>query len=96
MRAALIQGRLEGDANVDGGCLWLETERGPQAVLWPAGYSARFDPAQLVGPTGEIVATTGDLITATGGYSSAEGMTRCRLGQDEIAEIDGDITVRVD
>ncbi len=85
--AALIEGRLAGDAGVDGGCLWLETADGPLAVWWPAGHAARFDPAELVGPGGQLVAREGELVTAGGGYGAHEGMARCRLGQDEVARV---------
>lgn len=85
--AAEITGRLAGAADRDGGCLWLETDVGPQAVWWPAGFTARFDPVELLGPTGRILAREGDLIRGGGGYGSHPGMTRCRLDQPEIARL---------
>lgn len=86
---AEISGRLAGDASLDGGCLWLVGSEGQQqAVLWPAGYRALYDPARLVGPDGIVVAREGQEVRASGGFLPAPGMVRCRLNQTEIAQVD--------
>lgn len=92
---AEISGRLAGDASVDGGCLWLVGSEGQQqAVLWPAGYRALYDPARLVGPDGTVVAQEGQEVRASGGFLLAPDMVRCRLNQTEIAQVD--LIVRVE
>jgi len=40
---ASVTGVLEGDANLEGGCIWLRDAAGDQwEILWPDGYSAEF------------------------------------------------------
>jgi hypothetical protein len=48
-------------------CLWLEYEGGGRSVvIWPAGFTARLDPVQIVAPDGRVIATVGDLIEGGG------------------------------
>ena len=43
-----------------GGCLWLEGDIARYSALWPAGFSGRGNPVQLVGPDGRVIAVEGD------------------------------------
>lgn len=82
---AMTAGYLRGDAERGGGCLWLEEfpSGGIIAVVWPPGYSARFDPVELVGPDGDVMAREGDLIGLAGGSLSHGNAQSCDMGLDE-------------
>lgn len=84
---ALIQGVLRGDAT--NGCLWLEGPTGePFGVLWPAGYTAMFNPARLVGPDGKVIAREGDIVSGGGGYYE-ESIPQCHFGEETVVRIHG-------
>lgn len=44
---------------------WLGRQRLP--MTWPADWSVRFDPVELIDPAGEVFAREGEILTATGG-----------------------------
>jgi hypothetical protein len=46
-------------------CVWIATPLEAQ-VLWPFGYSARFDPFMVFDNAGNVVAREGDEISAEG------------------------------
>jgi hypothetical protein len=50
------------------------------SILWPPGYSARFDQPRLVGPGGEVVAHAGDVIEASGGFKDV-ALERCQVSE---------------
>ncbi len=57
----VLRGTLGGDAQLEGGCTWLDTESGERVqVLYPEGYEVSADPVRLVGPDGAEVAVAGD------------------------------------
>lgn len=86
----LREGILVGDPELDGGCVWIETEEGPQAIRWPTGFRAGFveDGAaevELVDPSGDVVAHGGDTVYFTGSRSGgAERLERCHVGADHV------------
>lgn len=77
---AALPGVLRGDVGIDGGCVWIDTEASEPrvAILWPRGYSARFDPVRVYGPDGQLLARGGDRVTLGGGGDSRP-MSRCGL-----------------
>lgn len=81
-----MQAHIDGSlsAVTDGADHCLAVLRGDghlYSVSWPAGFSARFaDPAQLLGPDGEVVATEGDHLDLGGGYGG-ERLVTCALGE---------------
>lgn len=91
---ALIAGRLAGDSELDGGCVWLESGDARIAVLWPAGFAVRF-PACWAVPArrraGTITAYEGDELEAAGGYRDQEA-PRCQVA-DGPAILQGELTV---
>lgn len=76
---AMIEGTLGGDAQLEGGCAWVDTAEGRYQVLWPAGYEIRFDPLRLEGPDGEVVAGEGDTVRVEG-QTAPDMMSICMTG----------------
>jgi hypothetical protein len=74
-----IEGTLGGDAQLEGGCVWLDTDEGRYEVLWPEGYHAEVDPVRLVGPDGATLAEAGDALRVEGAVSR-DVMTICQVG----------------
>jgi hypothetical protein len=60
--------RLRGDRAADPP-VWVEDAQGKKmSVLWPNGFSARFDPdLSLIGADGRVIARSGDLLDLGGG-----------------------------
>jgi|GEM_PF-4250492 len=75
-----IRGALGGDAQLEGGCAWVETDDGTRhEVLYPEGYTVEFDPLRLLGPDGEVIAQEGDRIEVPG--EVADDVTSiCQVG----------------
>jgi hypothetical protein len=75
-----ITGRLGGDAQLEGGCAWVETKDGTRyEVQYPEGYEVARDGSQLRGPDGDVIATAGDEITLTGAVAE-DAMSFCQIG----------------
>lgn len=74
-----VTGTLSGDAQLEGGCVWLETVDGNIEPQLPDGYTAMADPVALVGPDGEVIAEEGDQVTVVG-TPAADIMTTCQVG----------------
>ncbi|MBW3562655.1 MAG: hypothetical protein KY437_09170 [Actinobacteria bacterium] len=87
---AAFVGTLGGDAQLEGGCAWLETEtEGRVEPRWPDGYRVVFDPVRLLGPDGETVAEEGDTVEVHGEIAD-DVMTICQVGPVlEVTEIVG-------
>lgn len=78
--AEVLRGTLGGDAQLEGGCTWLDTDSGERVqVLYPEGYEVSADPVRLVGPDGAEVAVAGDEleIDVTG---RPDLLTICQVG----------------
>jgi hypothetical protein len=60
---------LRGDPTNTSRPVWVETWTGqPRTILWPYGFSARFNPAlELLNEQGDVVAREGDVLQLTGG-----------------------------
>lgn len=85
--AGTLIGVLGGDAQLEGGCAWIEPTGGPDAdlgdrvlPLWPDGHRVEFEPdLRVLGPDGEVVAERGDELVLEG--APAEAMaTSCQVG----------------
>jgi ABC-type glycerol-3-phosphate transport system substrate-binding protein len=74
-----ITGAFGGDAQLEGGCAWLETAQGRYEVIYPEGYEVQYEPLQLVGPNGEVVASAGDRLTVTG-VEAPDMASFCQVG----------------
>jgi len=70
-------------AIVDGAVrTWLlGPNRQLQLLILPSGFSARFDPFELLDERGDVVANGGDVVTVAGGYLVKAGDPR-RLGHE--------------
>lgn len=77
--ATTVTGALAGNADLEGGCAWLETDDGSVEVLWPEGYRVTFDPVRLRGPDGEAVAEAGDEVTVEGEFAE-DRASICQVG----------------
>lgn len=83
------QGTLAGNADQGGGCVWIVTEEGEQAVRWPPGFQAGFLAAEgvieLLDASGRVAARSGDTVYFTGARSGgAERLERCHVGADHV------------
>lgn len=75
----VLEGRLGGDAQLEGGCAWLDTEDGRFEVLYPDGYEVAFDPVRLLDPEGQTVAEQGDALRVEGQVTE-DRMSVCQVG----------------
>jgi hypothetical protein len=58
---------ISGKLSATGSCLSLKLDDGLEvSVIWPAGYSAAFEPLRIYDATGTLVATADVLIRAEG------------------------------
>jgi hypothetical protein len=78
---ASVTGILDGDPQLEGGCVWLRDQAGTVwEVNWPKGYEATFrDGSAVLVSDGEVVATAGDRITVYGSRPSGAG-SHCQVG----------------
>lgn len=76
----VLRGTLGGDAELEGGCTWLELDSGERVqVLYPTGYIVTADPVRLVAPDGEELAVAGDPLEVEVA-SRPDVMTTCQVG----------------
>jgi len=74
-----ITGTLGGDAELEGGCAWVQTPSERFEVLYPDGYSVTLEPLRLTDPDGGLVAEEGDTLTIRG--ARADDMASiCQIG----------------
>lgn len=74
-----ITGKLSGDAQLEGGCVWVEADDGRYEVLWPQGWQADTDPVELRNPDGDVIAREGDEVRVTGAEAT-DVATTCQVG----------------
>lgn len=77
--ATTLVGTFDGDAQLEGGCAWVETDEERFEVLWPQGYEVEFEPLRLLGPDGEVVAEQGDTLAVVG-REATDMATICQVG----------------
>lgn len=75
----MLEGTLGGDAQLEGGCAWLEADDGRYEVLYPDGYQIVFDPVRLLDPDGDTIAEEGDALRVSG-QVAADRMSVCQVG----------------
>jgi hypothetical protein len=68
-KSSTIYATLQGDAGMEGGCVWLRQTTTDFGVLWPAGYTAEFDPIRLYDADGTLVGEEGDRLVVTGAFA---------------------------
>ena len=73
-----ITGTLGGDAELEGGCAWVDDGTTRWNVQYPPDYTLTFDPVRLTGPDG-VTAEEGDTVTVTGAEAK-DVMTICQVG----------------
>lgn len=76
--ARTLTGALGGDPDLEGGCVWLDTDEGRVEVLWPDGYHASADPVELRADDA-VVAREGDEVTITGAPAT-DRVSTCQVG----------------
>jgi len=74
-----VTGTLDGDAQLEGGCVWLEVADGNIQLLLPDGYTTSVGPVALIGPDGAVIAEQGDPVTVVGS-PAPEISTICQVG----------------
>lgn len=75
-----LVGTLGGDAQLEGGCVWLDTDVGRIEVLWPEGWTVGTDPIELRDPDGEVVAGEGDEL-GIDGAPAPDLVSTCQVGE---------------
>lgn len=73
-----ITGTFGGDAQLEGGCAWVDDGKTRWNVQYPSGYTVSLDPPTLRGPDG-LEVRDGDTITVTG-KERKNVMTTCQIG----------------
>ena len=73
-----ITGTFGGDAQLEGGCAWIDQGGTRWNVQYPAGYTLTLSPVRLTGPEG-FRADPGETITVTG-RELKDVMTTCQIG----------------
>ena len=73
-----ITGTLGGDAELEGGCAWIDDGTTRWNVQYPPDYTLTFDPVRLTGPDG-ATAEEGDTVTVSGAEAT-DVMTICQVG----------------
>lgn len=73
-----ITGTFGGDAQLEGGCAWVDDGTTRWNVQYPEGYTLSLDPPRLTGPDGLSV-SDGDTITVAGAERT-DVMTTCQIG----------------
>lgn len=85
-RSVELRGVLGGDAQLEGGCAWVDGDDGVRyEVQYPEGFEVRFDPVEVVGPDGAVVATDGDEVVVVGAVGDGM-MSFCQVGTIFVAE----------
>lgn len=74
-----LEGTLGGDAELEGGCAWLDTDEGRFEVMYPAGYQVAFDPLRLLGPDGDTIAGEGEALRVEGTVGD-DMVSACQVG----------------
>lgn len=80
LASRVVRGTLGGDAQLEGGCAWLDTATGRVDVSYPEGYAIAFDPLRLTGPDGAVVAAEGDALTVNG-RPLPDATSFCQVGE---------------
>lgn len=78
-RDTVLEGTLGGDAQLEGGCAWLDAADGRYEVAYPEGYEIAFEPLRLLGPDGDTVAAEGDTVRVDGQVGE-DMMSLCQVG----------------
>lgn len=77
---ATLSGVLGGDADLEGGCVWLDTDDGRVEVVWPDGYRVTTDPVEVRDPDDAVVAAEGGEVTIEGA-PAADRVSTCQVGE---------------
>ena len=73
-----LTGTFGGDAQLEGGCAWIDDGETRWEVTYPQGYSVTFEPLTLTGPDGPV-AEEGDTLTVAG-EPQTDVVTICQVG----------------
>jgi hypothetical protein len=93
--AAAFHGRFFATLTISGACAWIREPGERVNYLWPAGYSIRLHPTELVNPMGKVIAHQGQEISSGGGVGSEAAqiasLRHCKNGATGVAEIQGSV-----
>lgn len=85
--ADVLEGTLGGDAQLEGGCAWLDTGDERYELVYPDGYEVAFEPLRLRGPDRSTVAEEGVTIRVRGRVAD-DLMSTCQVGTlYEVSEV---------
>jgi hypothetical protein len=73
-------------------CAWIGDRQ--QSYLWPAGYSVRFNPTELVDAEGQVVASEGQYVSASGGYGTQPVASPCSTTGQTPYYLNSEVAVR--
>jgi hypothetical protein len=85
----ILQGNFQASLSPNGVCAWLGPPR--YRMLWPSGYRVRFNPTELIGPSGAVVAHEGEYLAFHGGPAPAglQGPPYCSSEYPDLIMIQG-------
>jgi hypothetical protein len=93
--SAAFHGRFYATHTTSGACAWIGEPGERVNYLWPAGYSIRLHPTELVDPTGKVIAHQGQEISSGGGIGSEAAqiasLRHCKKAATGVAEIQGPV-----
>jgi hypothetical protein len=93
--SAAFHGRFYAIHTTSGACAWIGEPGERVNYLWPAGYSIRLHPTELVNPKGKVIAHQGQEISSGGGVGSEAtqiaSLRHCKKGSTGVAEIQGPV-----
>ena len=75
----MLIGKLGGDGQLEGGCVWFDAGGKRYELQFPEGYTVTFSPLQVTGPDGTVVAGDGDRLHLLGTMVK-DVMTICQVG----------------
>lgn len=91
---AFLTGKLVGGAIRPGEyCVWIENKSGSRVpIVWPAGFSARLHPLEVLNAAGVAFAHGGEKVGLVGGIGPAHRQS-CLLGKDTAFYVNSELPV---
>lgn len=91
---ARLSGKLMGGwIDIDTYSVWIASGFSATPVIWPADFSARLDPLELLGADGTVVARAGNTVSVTGGMKKVDPGDPRMLGKRQAFLVQSEVKV---